>query len=63
MARKTEKGGNFRNVHSRTWNMASKLKIMDNEKHPIDVFKKDEITENREKIEMHTVGPEIWREK
>ena len=60
MARKTEKGGNFRNVHSRTWNMASKLKIMDNEKHQIDVFKKDEITEIREKIEMHKVGPGIW---
>uniref|UniRef100_A0A0V1J9Z2 Uncharacterized protein n=1 Tax=Trichinella nativa TaxID=6335 RepID=A0A0V1J9Z2_9BILA len=27
MARKTEKGGKFRNVHSRTWNMARKLKI------------------------------------
>ena len=43
--------------------MARKLKIMENEKHPIDDLKKDEITENREKIEMHTVGPEIWREK
>ena len=43
--------------------MASKLKIMDNEKHPIDVFKKDEITEIREKIEMHKVGPGIWRGK
>ena len=63
MARKPEKGGKFRNVHSRTWKMASKLKIMENEKHPIDDLKKDEITENREKIEMHTVGPEIWREK
>ena len=28
MARKTEKGGKFRNVHCRTWNMARKLKIM-----------------------------------
>ena len=36
MARKTEKGGKFRNVHSRTWNMARKLKIMENEKHPLD---------------------------
>ena len=62
MARKTEKGGKFRNVHSRIWNMASKLKIMENEKHPIDDLKKDEITENREKIEMHKVGPGIWRE-
>ncbi|KRZ43214.1 hypothetical protein T02_12275 [Trichinella nativa] len=27
MARKTGKGGKFRNVHCRTWNMARKLKI------------------------------------
>ena len=31
MARKTEKGGKFRNVHCRTWNMARKLKIMEKE--------------------------------
>ncbi len=36
--RKTEKGGKFRNVHCRTWNMARKLKIMENEKHPLDAF-------------------------
>ena len=30
MARKTEKGGKFRNVHCRTWNMARKLKMMEN---------------------------------
>ena len=41
---KTEKGGKFRNVHCRTWNMARKLKIMENEKHPLDDLKKDEIT-------------------
>ena len=35
MARKTEKGGKFRNVHCRTWSMARKLKIMENEKHPV----------------------------
>ena len=46
MARKTEKGGKFRNVHCRTWNMARKLKIMENEKHPLDDKKNDEITEN-----------------
>ena len=62
MARKTEKGGKFRNFPCRTWNMASKLKIMENEKHPLDDLKNDEITENREKREMHTVGPGIWRE-
>ena len=49
MLRKTEKGGKFRNVHCRTWNMARKLKIMENEKHPIDDWKKHEITEKREK--------------
>ena len=46
MARKTEKGGKFRNVHCRTWNMARKLKIMENEKHTFDDMKNDEITEN-----------------
>ena len=49
MARKTEKGGKFRNVHSRTWNMARKLKIMQNEKLPLDDLKNDGITEKREK--------------
>ena len=36
MVRKTERGGKFRNVHSRTWNMARKLKIMESEKNPLD---------------------------
>ena len=48
MSGKTEKGGKFRNVQSRTWNMANKLKIMENEKHPLDDLKNDEITEKRE---------------
>ena len=60
MARKTEKGGKFRNVHCRTWNMAKKVKIMENEKHPLDDLKNDEITEKRGKWEMHTVGPAVW---
>ena len=47
--RKTEKGGKFRKVHCRTWNMARKLKIMENEKHPLDDLKNDEITEKLEK--------------
>jgi hypothetical protein len=34
-----EKGGKFRNVHCRTWNMARDLKIMENEKHPLDDLK------------------------
>ena len=49
MARKTKKSGKFRNVHCRTWNMARKLKIMENEKHPLDDLKNEEITEKREK--------------
>ena len=61
MARKTEKGGKFRNVRCRTWNMARKLKIMENEKHPLDDLKNDEITEKREKRKMHNVGPGIWQ--
>ena len=38
-----------RHVHCRTWNMARKLKIMENEKHPLDDLKNDEITKIREK--------------
>ena len=49
MARKTEKGGTFRNVHCRTLNMSRKLKIMENEKLLLDDLKNDEITEKREK--------------
>ena len=49
MARKTEKGVKFRNVHCRTWNLERKLKIIQNEKHPLDDLKNDEITEKREK--------------
>ena len=49
MARKTEKGGKFKNVHCRTLNRARKVKIIENEKHPLDDLKKDEITEKREK--------------
>ena len=46
---KLKKGGIFRNVHCRTWNMARKLKIMENEKHPLDDLKNDEITKKLEK--------------
>ena len=46
MANKTEKGGKYRNVHCRTWNIARKLKIMENEKHPLDDLKNDELLKN-----------------
>ena len=49
MAKKSEKGGIFRNVHCRTRNMARKLKIMENEKLPIDDLKNNEITQKHEK--------------
>ena len=49
MARKTEKGGKFWNVRFWKWDMSRKLKIMENEKHPLDDLKNDEITEKREK--------------
>ena len=62
MTRKTEKEGKFKNVHCRTWNMARKVKIMENEKHPLNDLKKDEISKKREKRKMHTEGPAIWRE-
>ena len=39
----------MRNVHWRTWNMARKLKIMENEKHTLEDLKNDEITEKHEK--------------
>ena len=42
--------------------MARKLKIMENEKHPLEHVNNDEITEKREKLGMHTEGPGIWRE-
>ena len=48
MARKIEKVGKFRNVHSSTWNMARKPKIMENVKHQLDDLKNDEITKKRE---------------
>ena len=44
-----ENGGQFRKVHCRTWNIARKLKIMENEKHPLEDLKNHEITEKREK--------------
>ena len=49
MARKTEKGGKLINVHCRNRNVARKLKIMENEKHPLDDLKNGEINENHEK--------------
>ena len=49
MAWKTEKGGKFRNVNCRTWNMARNLKIKENEKNPLDDLKNDKITEKRGK--------------
>ncbi|SFW06238.1 Uncharacterised protein [Chlamydia abortus] len=47
MARKTEKGGKFRNVHCKK----KKMRKTENHgmKHPLDDLKNDEITKKREK--------------
>ena len=36
----------MRNVNSRTWNMARTLKIMENEKHPLEDLKKTKSLKN-----------------
>jgi hypothetical protein len=42
--------------------MARKLKIVENEKYTLEDLNNGENTEKREKREIHTVGPGIWRE-
>ena len=42
--------------------MARKLKNMENENHPLDDLKNDEINKKREKCEMQTEGPGIRQE-
>ena len=42
--------------------MGRKLKTMENEKHPRDDLKNNEITAKLDKLEMHTVGTGIWQE-
>ena len=49
MARKTEKGGKFRNVKSRTRNMAKKLKKTEKEKNTKKKNKKEEKNKTHEK--------------
>ena len=53
MARKTGKGGKFRNVHCWTRYMARKLKNMENEKHPLDDLKNDEINKTGKMRNAH----------
>ena len=62
MARKTEKGGKFRNVPCRSWNMARKLKIMDNEKYTLLDVKYGEENCKCGKFEKSTVGHGIWQD-
>ena len=49
MAKKTENGGKFINFHCKTTNETNNLTLHDNQKHPLDDLKNDEITEKREK--------------
>ena len=49
MVNNTQKTQKMRNVNYRTWRIARKLKIMENEKHILQVFKYDKNTEKRGK--------------
>ncbi|QIH95718.1 hypothetical protein GBG65_21385 (plasmid) [Curtobacterium flaccumfaciens pv. flaccumfaciens] len=49
MARKLKKVENLEMSTVGKWIMARKLKIMENEKHPLDHLKNNEITKKREK--------------
>ena len=59
---KTEKGGKFRNVHCRTWNMARKLKITENEIHTLGREIRRGKLKKLDNLEMSTVGHTIWQE-
>ena len=50
MARKTERGGKFRNVLCKTWNMSRILKIMENEKYTLQDVKYGEENKKSWKI-------------
>ena len=50
----------MRNVHSRTWNKARKMKNVQNEKHTLQDLYCGEKTEKRGKCDTHSVGPGIW---
>ena len=47
--REIEKMLKMRHKPSLTWNLARKLKIIENEKHRLEDLKNEEITEKREK--------------
>ena len=53
----------MRNAHCSTWSMARKLKIMENEKHTCRNWNLARNSENREKLEIHSVGTGLCREK
>ena len=42
--------------------MARKLKIMENEKHPLDDLKNDKLMKKLDNFEMSTVAHGIWQE-
>ena len=52
----------MRNAHCRTWNMARKLKITENEKYTLKAVKYvEKKLKNVENLEMSTVGRGIWQ--
>ena len=52
----------MRNAHSMTWNMARKLKIIENVKCTMQDLNYGEKTEKRGKRDTNTVRHGIWRE-
>ena len=52
----------MRNAHCRTWNMARKLKIMENEKYTLENINYYEKSEKHGKYGTNTVEPVKWRE-
>ena len=50
----------MRNAHCRTWNMARKLKITENENNTSQVVKLREIFKNMKNKKCTLIGPGIW---
>ena len=62
MARKTAKRWKIQKCPLQDVEYGKKNENHGKQNHPLDDLKNDEIIEKREKLEMHTVGPGIWRE-
>ena len=57
------KSWKMRNIHFTTWKMTKSLKNVKNEKCTLEDLDYGENTENHGKLEIHTLGHEIWQGK